>query len=101
MWTRRGVGFNMPRAQETPAVDGMKDSETGKDYYTILGAGEREAREEIERRYKRLAQRHHPDRGGDEEEMKSINEAWHVLGDANARRDYDVTRGRERAREVY
>jgi hypothetical protein len=79
----------------------MKDSEAGKDYYSILGAGEREARAEIERRYKRLAQQHHPDRGGDEEEMKSINEAWRVLGDADARRDYDATRARRRTREVY
>jgi hypothetical protein len=79
----------------------MKDSDAGKDYYSILGAGEREAREEIERRYKRLARRHHPDRGGDEEEMKSINQAWRVLGDADARRDYDAGRARSRSREVY
>jgi hypothetical protein len=79
----------------------MKDSETGKDYYSILGAGAGEQRDEIERRYKRLAQQHHPDRGGDEEEMKSINEAWRVLGDADARRDYDTTRARTRPREVY
>ncbi|HST52491.1 MAG TPA: J domain-containing protein [Pyrinomonadaceae bacterium] len=79
----------------------MKDSEAGRDYYSILGAGEREAREEIERRYKRLARRHHPDRGGDEEEMKSINEAWRVLGDAHARRDYDAVRTRKQPREVY
>src|SRR5437868_15434137 len=79
----------------------MKESGTDKDYYSILGAGEGAPREEIERRYKRLAQRHHPDRGGEEEEMKSINEAWRVLGDAAARRDYDPGRARTRPREVY
>lgn len=63
-----------------------------KDYYSILGAGREATREEIERHYKRLARRHHPDRGGDEEEMKALNEAWRVLGDADARRDYDARR---------
>ena len=81
------------------AVWRMKDTGTEKDYYTILGAGRDAPREEIERRYKRLAQRHHPDRGGDEEEMKSINEAWRVLGNADARRAYDA--GRARPRETY
>jgi hypothetical protein len=71
----------------------------GKDYYSILGAGEEASREEIERRYKRLARRHHPDRGGDEEEMKTLNEAWRVLGDQDARRAYDA--GRAKPREAY
>jgi hypothetical protein len=60
-----------------------------RDHYATLGAGREEARTEIERRYKRLARRHHPDRGGDEEEMKAVNEAWRVLGDTEARREYD------------
>jgi DnaJ domain len=60
-----------------------------KDYYSILGAGETASQDEIERLYKRLARRHHPDRGGDAEEMKAINEAYRVLGNAAARREYD------------
>src|SRR6059058_5448476 len=76
----------------------MKDSVRQRDYYSVLGAASGATREEIERRYKRLAQRHHPDRGGDEEEMKALNEAWRVLGDAEARRAYDA--GRERRSRV-
>jgi hypothetical protein len=68
----------------------MSGSRGERDHYATLGAGREEAREEIERRYKRLARLHHPDRGGDEEEMKAVNEAWRVLGDADARRDYDA-----------
>ena len=68
----------------------MLDGE--RDHYATLGAGREEARAEIERRYKRVARLHHPDRGGDEEEMKAVNEAWRVLGDADARRDYDARR---------
>jgi hypothetical protein len=77
----------------------MKGAEPEKDYYSILGAEEESPRADIERRYKRLARRHHPDRGGDEEEMKNINEAWRVLGDADSRSAYDERRGeRRRAR---
>ncbi|MGI8566324.1 MAG: J domain-containing protein [Pyrinomonadaceae bacterium] len=67
-----------------------------KDYYSILGADESDEAGVIERRYKRLAVRHHPDRGGDEEKMKTINEAYRVLGDEAARRAYDTTRGNGR-----
>jgi hypothetical protein len=63
-----------------------------KDYYSILGADEDASQSEIERLYKRLAVRHHPDRGGDEEEMKSLNEAYRVLRDETERRAYDVER---------
>ena len=61
----------------------------GEDYYGILGARRTASQDEIERLYKRLAKQHHPDRGGDAEEMKTINEAYRVLGNADTRRLYD------------
>ena len=70
----------------------MSRFDSSKDYYSILGADEDASQGEIERLYKRLAVRHHPDRGGDEEEMKSLNEAYRVLGDRTARQAYDVER---------
>lgn len=72
----------------------MGGAKNERDHYETLGAGREESRAEIERRYKRLARLHHPDRGGDEEEMKAVNEAWRVLGDREARREYDATRPR-------
>jgi DnaJ domain len=78
----------------------VSESERQKDYYSILGARGDATREEIERRYKHLARRHHPDRGGDEEEMKALNEARRVLGDEDARRTYDAGRTR-RTRSAY
>ena len=72
----------------------MSHSDVEKDYYSILGAGETASPDEIERLYKRLARRHHPDRGGDVEEMKAINEAYRVLGNAATRRAYDSRRQR-------
>jgi hypothetical protein len=68
----------------------MSNPKAERDHYATLGAGRGEARAEIERRYKRLARQHHPDRGGDEEAMKAVNEAWRVLGDADARSEYDA-----------
>ncbi|HEV2802224.1 MAG TPA: DnaJ domain-containing protein [Pyrinomonadaceae bacterium] len=69
----------------------MGEAEERRDYYTVLGAERDDSRDEIERRYKRLAVEHHPDRGGDEEEMKAINEAWGVLKDTASREAYDAT----------
>ena len=78
----------------------MGKADERRDYYTVLGAERDDSRAEIERRYKRLAVEHHPDRGGDEEEMKAINEAWGVLKDRAARESYDASRrGRDVAPE--
>jgi curved DNA-binding protein CbpA len=72
----------------------MSQSDSSKDYYSILGAAENAPRGEIERLYKRKAVQHHPDRGGDEEEMKALNEAYGVLRDEQARAAYDAQRQR-------
>jgi DnaJ domain len=65
-----------------------------KDYYQVLGADESASRADIDRQYKRMAARLHPDRGGSEEAMKSLNEAYGILKDETSRRDYDAQRRR-------
>lgn len=70
----------------------MNQSNVTKDYYGILGADEKSTQKDIERLYKRLAARHHPDRGGNEDAMKSLNEAYGVLGNEASRRLYDSQR---------
>jgi curved DNA-binding protein CbpA len=77
----------------------MSQFDSNKDYYSILGAAEDAPRSEIDRLYKRLAARHHPDRGGDEEEMKSLNEAYGVLRDDHRRAAYDAQR--QQPEELY
>ncbi|MFN2578130.1 MAG: DnaJ domain-containing protein [Pyrinomonadaceae bacterium] len=62
------------------------------DFYAILGASEDASPREIERLYKRHAHQRHPDRGGAEEDMKALNEAYSVLRDENARKHYDAKR---------
>ena len=70
----------------------MAEGDTEKDYYGLLGARDDAPRDEIGRRYKRLAAERHPDRGGSEEQMKELNEAYRVLGAAAARQAYAARR---------
>lgn len=70
----------------------MSQFKSSKDYYAVLGAEEGASRSDIDRLYKRLAGQFHPDRGGSEEEMKSLNEAYGVLKNETTRRDYDAQR---------
>lgn len=70
----------------------MSQFDSQKDYYEILGANERTTPGDLERLYKRMAARLHPDRGGSEEEMKSLNEAYSVLRNRETRHEYDVQR---------
>jgi len=60
-----------------------------KDYYKILGLTKGATADEIKRAYRRLAQEHHPDKGGNQEKFKEINEAYQVLGDSQKRTQYD------------
>jgi len=70
----------------------MSQFDSHKDYYGILGANERTSRRDLERLYKRMAAQRHPDKGGSEEEMKSLNEAYCILKNAETRREYDAQR---------
>lgn len=74
----------------------MSEFDSEKDYYRILSVSEDATAEEIYRQYRLQANAHHPDHGGDEEEMKAINEAYAVLGDEEKRESYDESRGIER-----
>src|SRR5258705_3285998 len=78
----------------------MSQFDSQKDYYAILGANERASQGDLERLYKRMAARRHPDRGGSEDEMKSLNEAYSVLRNTEARREYDAQRVKAPARFV-
>lgn len=77
----------------------MSQFDSSKDYYEILGANERTSPPELERLYKRRAARLHPDKGGNEEDMKSLNEAYGVLKNPLERKDYDARRASPAARE--
>ncbi len=58
----------------------------------MLGARQHASRREIESLYRKLAHQRHPDRGGNENDMKALNEAYRVLHDDEARSKYDLQR---------
>jgi len=72
----------------------MSQFDSNKDYYGVLGIHKDATQPEIDRQYKREAAKHHPDRGGSEERMKTLNEAYGVLKDTTLRNSYDATRRR-------
>ena len=67
-----------------------------KDYYNVLGVGEKASAEEIKKAYRRLARKYHPDRNPDqpdaEAKFKEVQEAYDVLSDVQKRKEYDVIR---------
>ena len=60
------------------------------DYYKVLGVNTNSTQGEIKRAFRQLSLKHHPDRGGDAEEFKKINEAYSTLGDVEKKRMYDM-----------
>lgn len=59
--------------------------------YEILGVSPGASPEEIKSAFKKLAMQHHPDRGGDTEKFKEINNAYQTL--TNPKEDVHVHRG--------
>lgn len=61
----------------------------GKDFYKLLGVNKNAGDDEIKKSYRKLAMKHHPDRGGDPETFKEISHAYNILSDKNKRNIYD------------
>lgn len=60
-----------------------------KDYYKILNLSKDASQDDVKRSFRELAHKHHPDKGGDAEKFKELNEAYQVLGNAEKRKQYD------------
>jgi len=63
-----------------------------KDYYATLGVAKHASQEEIQRAYRKLARKYHPDinkASGAEDKFKDIGEAYEVLKDPDKRAKYD------------
>lgn len=63
------------------------------DYYKILGVEKSATPEDIKKAYRKLASKHHPDRGGDTATFQKIQEAYSVLSDPNRKGQYDRPNG--------
>ena len=61
-----------------------------KDYYKVLGIDKKATKDDIKKAFRKLAHKHHPDKGGDESKFKEVNEAYSVLSDDKRRQEYDT-----------
>ena len=58
-------------------------------YYKVLGISRTATQDDIKRSYKKLVLQHHPDKGGDIEYFRLIQEAYEVLSNQNNRDNYN------------
>jgi DnaJ family protein B protein 4 len=58
-------------------------------FYKTLGVSPKASQKELKRAYLKMALKHHPDKGGDEETFKELSKAYDVLSDPEKRQLYD------------
>lgn len=59
------------------------------EFYDLLEVEKNASSAQIKKAYRKLAMKHHPDKGGDEATFKKISEAYDVLSDSEKRDLYD------------
>ena len=60
--------------------------------YKVLGVAANANTDEIKLAYRKLVKKHHPDTGGDQNTILSLNAAWEILGDKENRKLFDLGR---------
>ena len=65
----------------------------GIDHYAVLGVSPLATEAQIKAAYRALVKLHHPDAGGDDQQILALNAAWEVLRDGPRRRRYDAACG--------
>ena len=73
----------------------------GKTFYDILGVSKSASDKEIKSAFRKLAQKYHPDAGGDEAKFKEISEAYETLSDEKKRKEDDQMLMSGRGRRVW
>ena len=78
-----GARFAQPAAEPSPSFDRIKarmdawnERLDSQDPYAVLEVSPRASADQVRDRYRELAMRHHPDRGGDPAAMRRLNDAY-------------------------
>lgn len=58
-------------------------------YYQTLGVDRNATQDDIKRAYRKMAAKHHPDKGGDTAKFQQIEEAYRILSDPASRQMHD------------
>lgn len=59
-------------------------------YYETLGVSRNASDDDIRKAYRKLAMQHHPDRGGNEQKFKEVEEAYRTLSDPQKKQMVDM-----------
>lgn len=62
------------------------------DPYTVLGVDQSASDQDIKSAFRKLAVKYHPDRGGDENKFKEINEAYDKIKTAEKRQQFEASK---------
>src|SRR5210317_1152812 len=62
------------------------------DPYTVLGVEQSASDRDIKSAFRKLAVKYHPDRGGDENKFKEINEAYDKIKTSEKRQQYEASK---------
>lgn len=57
--------------------------------YDVLGLDRNASQDDIKKAYRQLARTHHPDKGGDPEKFKKVQQAYETLSDPQKRQNFD------------
>ena len=59
------------------------------DHYETLGVTRTASTQDIKKAYRKLASKHHPDKGGDANQFKKVSEAYEILSDPEKKQFFD------------
>src|SRR5207302_2522453 len=85
---------NVPKARPSSRAPRSKYNGTmSDDYYATLGVSRGASTDEIQKAYRKLARKYHPDMNPDDKaaqkKFKEVQQAYDVLGDEKKRKMYD------------